>query len=47
MFMEVNKMELEYLQIVMIALLTWVIVGCIVSLFLGKIIKWGTKDDEL
>ena len=37
-------MELEYWQI---ALLTWVIVGGIVSLFLGKIIKWGTKDNDL
>ena len=37
-------MELEYWQI---ALLAWVIVGVIVSPFLGKIIKWGTKDNEL
>ena len=37
-------MGLEYWQI---ALLTRVIAGGIVSRFLGKIIKWGTKDNEL
>jgi hypothetical protein len=40
-------MELEYWQIVVIVLLTWVIVGGIVSTFLGKIIKWGSKDNDL
>lgn len=38
---------MEYWQIILIAVLAWVAIGGVVSLMLGKIIKWGAKDNDV